>query len=410
LLNLNEKFKSLYTSNTRYYILTGGRGSGKSHAVNLFATHLTFQEKQRILFTRYTMTSARLSIIPEFVDKINLIAGSDYFDIQQTEIVNKLNQSAVLFKGLKTSSGVQTANLKSLQGITTWVLDEAEELTDESEFDKIDLSVRQANSHNRVILILNPSTKNHWIYKRFFESADVVEGFNGVKGDVTYIHTTYLDNIKNLSDSFLKQIESIKINNPIKYNHIVMGGWISVAEGAIFTNWTTGDFDNSLPYVYGQDYGFAIDPTTLIKVAVDKVNKKIYAHEELYEVGKLGTDDIFARNKQLIAKQTDLIIGDSHGQQNRLVEDLRRKGLNIQESNNYCKGASEMIPTASDYQIIITSTSHNLRKEFSNFVWNDKKAGIPVDAFNHGIDGMLYALSFFHQEKKYNKVSKKSLI
>jgi hypothetical protein len=32
---------------------------------------------------------------------------------------------------------------------------------------------------------------------------------------------------------------------------------------------------------------------------------------------------------------------------------------------------------------VITPTSHNLRKELSNYIWNDKKAGIPVDAFNH---------------------------
>ena len=165
-LKVNEKFELLYTSPTRYYILTGGRGSGKSFAANVFATHLTFQQGQRILFTRYTMTSARLSIIPEFQDKINLLNADAHFDIQQNEIVNRLNNSAVLFKGIKTSSGIQTAALKSLQGITTWILDEAEELIDEELFDKIDLSVRQKGIQNRIIIILNPTTKTHWIYTR----------------------------------------------------------------------------------------------------------------------------------------------------------------------------------------------------------------------------------------------------
>jgi phage terminase large subunit len=49
--------------------------------------------------------------------------------------------------------------LKSLAGVTTWVLDEAEELTDEDTFDKIDFSIRAKNIQNRVILVLNPSTK-----------------------------------------------------------------------------------------------------------------------------------------------------------------------------------------------------------------------------------------------------------
>ena len=47
-----------------------------------------------------------------------------------------------MFRGIKTSSGNQTAKLKSIQGITTFVCDEAEEWTNEEEFDKIMLSIR----------------------------------------------------------------------------------------------------------------------------------------------------------------------------------------------------------------------------------------------------------------------------
>jgi phage terminase large subunit len=73
------------------------------------------------------------------------------------------------------------------------VLDEAEELIDENTFDTIDLSIREKNIQNRVILILNPATKEHWIYDRFFQSKGVEGGFNGVKDNVCYIHSTYLD-------------------------------------------------------------------------------------------------------------------------------------------------------------------------------------------------------------------------
>ena len=46
-------------------------------------------------------------------------------------------------------------------------------------------------------------------------------------------------------------------------------------EGAIFTSFEIGNFDTSLPYAYGQDYGFTIDPTTLVKVAVDEKKKAL---------------------------------------------------------------------------------------------------------------------------------------
>jgi len=124
-------------------VITGGRGSGKSFEVGRFTSLLSFESNHTILFTRQTMTSAHLSIIPEFREKIDLLNLNDFFEVTKSEIINKQSKSRIIFKGLKTSSGDQTANLKSLQGVTTWILDEAEELTNEATFDKINLSIRQ---------------------------------------------------------------------------------------------------------------------------------------------------------------------------------------------------------------------------------------------------------------------------
>ena len=199
-LILNKKYNPLFSSNARYFIITGGRGSGKSFAVTVFLTLLTMTKGIRILFTRFTMTSAHLSIIPEFLENIVLLGFDEVFSINKKEVVNTSNQSDILFRGIRTSAGNQTASLKSLQGISTWVLDEAEELVDENIFDTIDLSIREKNIHNRVVLILNPVTKEHWIYKRFFEDKGVEGGFNGVKDNVCYIHSTYQDNETNRVD------------------------------------------------------------------------------------------------------------------------------------------------------------------------------------------------------------------
>jgi len=172
-LKLNKKYNPLFNSDARYFLITGGRGSGKSFAVTVFLTLLTMTKGIRILFTRFTMTSAHLSIIPEFLEKIGLLGFDEVFSINKKEVVNTKNNSDILFRGIRTSAGNQTASLKSLQGISTWVLDEAEELVDENIFDTIDLSIREKGIHNRVILILNPVTKEHWIYKRFFEDKGV---------------------------------------------------------------------------------------------------------------------------------------------------------------------------------------------------------------------------------------------
>jgi len=166
-LGLSEKYNDLF-SESRYFVITGGRGSGKSYSINSFLLALTYEPGHTILFTRYTLTSAHISIIPEFIEKIEILDRFQDFHITKDEIINLTTGSKILFKGIKTSSGQQTANLKSLAGVTCFVLDEAEELTDEDVFDKIDFSIRSKEKQNRVILILNPATKTHFIYKKFF--------------------------------------------------------------------------------------------------------------------------------------------------------------------------------------------------------------------------------------------------
>ena len=91
ILKLNSKYNALFSSDARYFIITGGRGSGKSFAVTVFLTLLTMTEGIRVLFTRYTMTSARLSIIPEFLEKIGLLGFENIFSINKAEVVNFVN-------------------------------------------------------------------------------------------------------------------------------------------------------------------------------------------------------------------------------------------------------------------------------------------------------------------------------
>lgn len=382
-LNLNKKYHNLFTSDCRYFIITGGRGSGKSFAVTVFVTLLTMAKGFRTLFTRFTMTSAHLSIIPEFLEKISLLGLENIFNINKTEVVNTATHSDIIFRGIKTSAGNQTANLKSLQGVSTWVYDEAEEEHSEDRFDTIDLSVRQKGVRNRIILILNPTTKEHWIYKRFFESKGVDGGFNGVKGDVCYIHSTYLDNKDNLSESYLKQIASIKKNNPQKYNHKILGGWLDKAEGVVFTDWEYGTFNpDKLQTSCGMDFGFSVDPDTLTEVAIDKVKKRIYLKELIYRKG-LKVDDL--ANLILEKAGNKLIISEVDP---RLVADLKHRGCNIRQHK---KGLIETgITLMQEFKIIVDPKSTNIGKELNNHVYADKGSKLYVDDWNHAIDGARY--------------------
>jgi phage terminase large subunit len=380
----HSKAWDLLGSKSRYFVVTGGRGSGKSFEVGRFITLLSFEQGHKILFTRQTMTSAHLSIIPEFKEKIELLKLEDMFSISKSEIKNKQSQSEIFFKGLKTSSGDQTANLKSLQGVTTWILDESEELTDEDTFDKINLSIRSNDKQNRIVLILNPSTKEHWIYRKFFEQEGIKEGFNGTKGNTTYIHTTYEDNIKNLGVSFLQEVEKIKINNPSKYEHVILGGWLDKADGVVFTNWEFGPFNpNYLQTSFGMDFGFSIDPDALAEVAIDVKNKLLYVKEHIYQRG-LKTHEL---SKMLLEKtKGGLIIADSA--EPRLIDDLRFQKINIQAVK---KGTIESgIVRMQDFKIIVEPNSTNIAKELNNYCYLNKGSKLYVDNWNHIIDAIRY--------------------
>jgi PBSX family phage terminase large subunit len=275
-MNLINKYKPLFVKSPkkRYSILYGGRGSAKSFHASLFLLNLTYEKNQVILFTRWTMVSAHISIIPEFIEKIELMGLDADFEIKQTEIINNKTGSVILFKGIKTSQGTATANLKSIAGVTCWVLDEAEELHDKDMFDKIDLSIRTKLSPNRVILILNPSFKTHWIYQHWFKNK---------REDTTYIETSYLDNIQNLSQSFIETAERTKLENIERYNHIFLGDWVEDAEGIL---WNTAIIERSRISKAPENMRtvVAIDPATTSTATSDETGIIVigYLDEKYY--------------------------------------------------------------------------------------------------------------------------------
>ncbi len=385
-IELVDKYKPLFTTADRYVIATGGRGSSKSFSITTYLVLLSMEENHVILFTRYSMTSAHISIIPEFLEKIELLGLSDYFTVNKTEIINNISGSKILFRGIKSSSGDQTANLKSLQGVTIWVMDEAEELRDENVFDKINLSVRSLANPNKVILILNPATKEHWIYRRFFLEEQVLEGSNISQNNTTYIHTTYLDNKDNLSPSFVADVEKMKRRDYEKYKHQILGGWLNKAEGVIYTNWVKGKVPKDAKYLgAGLDWGFSNDPTAIVKVY--RYDGKIYLKEFLYEKGLLNSQ-IAQKIKNDAEAMSGVIVCDSA--EPKSIAELRAYMLPVVPIRN--KSIKGGINIVKEYDLVIDGV--NIEVELNNYVWKKDRDGnpleVPVDMYNHILDAVRY--------------------
>ena len=397
MLRISEKFKPLFNlpKDVHTFILTGGRNSQKSFAASTASVNACINYGHRVLYSRYTNASLKDSIYSEVEEKIDMLNMQTYFTLDRDRITPNFNKSKIVFKGLKAGSKIQTANLKGLKDFSMWILDEAEELTDEDIYNKISLSIRgnkkSSGKRNVKILILNPTSKEHFVYKRYFENAGVKQGWNGIKNGVCYIHTTYLDCLEFTPQESIDTFEYIKKTNPKKYDHVVLGGWLDKAEGVVFENWNYGEFNpNKLQTSFGQDFGFSIDPTTLVEVAIDKKRKKIYVKEHCYKP-KLTTSQI--ANINLTEAQRSLIIADSA--EPRLISELKSKGCNIKATEKGQGSISAGIALMLDYEIIVEPSSINIGKELNNYVYADKGSKLYVDDFNHAIDAIRYNV-FYH--------------
>ena len=209
-----------------------------------------------------------------------------------------------------------------------------------------------------------------------------------------FIKSTYLDN-EELPQSIKDRIEAKKKN--INWWRVYGEGEIGINEGAIFTNWLYGDFPRDLVPTFGLDYGFYPDPDAFVKVAILKKEKRIYAHECIYE-NYNGTEEL--RKKMLeYATSQSLIVAESASP--RTNYDLQRTFKNLKKVKK-TRTVVDWIREMQDYQIIVTEDSYNLGQELANYIWSDKKAGVPLDSYNHLIDAMRYVYMNSNRGLRFN--------
>jgi phage terminase large subunit len=405
MIHIHDVYRPLYTDTKHPIILiTGGRASGKSTAVSTFINDLTFEYNKKlkkahnILFTRYTMVSAGISIIPEVVDKINIDGLGEFFKQTKTEILNKMTGSKILFRGINTSSGNQTAKLKSIAGVTTFVVDEAEEFTSYDDFEKIFLSMRQKGLQIRAIIIMNPTDSNHWVYQKYIKDTHKVVEYDGVPvqisthPDVLHIHTSYLDNLDFLSETFIDSVRKMKAEDPERYAHVVMGRWSDVAEGAVFKKFGLVDEFPSYANKVARavDFGYTHDPTGIVRCGI--VDNRLYIDELCYRT-HLTSGDLIREFREEEERGDDGFIY-SESADPRLIDEIALGGqviFPVQKGPGSIKaGLSKML----DMEVFVTKRSLNLQEELRNYTWQKDKDGNfinePIDDYNHLIDAARY--------------------
>ena len=398
----HPKYKPLFApkkpGDPRYTVLTSGRAGGKSTAVSTATVCDTWRDNKTILYSRYTMASAEISVVPEFTEKITILKKQRAFSIRGDSIVNRMSGGNLLFRGILTSSGNQTAKLKSIPNLRLFFLDEAQELVNPVDFDTIDLSIRDIDAANEVKIALNPSDIHHWIYKRFFKKPGVPYDFNGVVDDVRYIHTDWRDLRQYLSDSFIKKALECERENPEKYQNIYLGDWSVKRSGLIYPNWeqvTLADIPPGLDWWYGNDWGYSNDPDALVRMAFDPLTRTLYVIQVLYTTGKLPKDVAAAirRDCEAWGQTADRTLVYCDPARPDSIQELRMQyGINAVPGINRDKVGR--IGYLQGFKVKYVGNA--IREEVETYSWEPSKedpevfTDTPQDGGDHAMDAISY--------------------
>jgi phage terminase large subunit len=213
--------------------------------------------------------------------------------------------------------------------------------------------------------------------------------------DSEFLLLTYKDNEAippEIFSELMIKIEKAKTSEYwANWCRVYIDGEIGTLQGSIFQNWKLGKFEQSLPYVYGLDFGFSNDPDSMVKVAIDKKRKLIYLQEIFYKKGN-STAQLIELIDLSVTNKRDLIVADSADP--RTINDIRAKGFNIIPAIKGPDSIRNGIKGMQDYEMIIDENSTNLIKELRNYVWHDRKAQMPIDDFNHQIDPARYVFQY----------------
>ena len=368
----------LVTSERRYVLDYGGRGSGKSVSASQAIITLASRRRGRVLAVRKVARTLRLSVWPRLLSELSK------WGLLNRCKVNKSEMSILLPGGSEIDcvGADDPEKIKSVDDAWCAWIEEADSLT-EADFDAIDFSLRQGG--DKLILTFNPPPlapgQAHWIKARFIDRDDP---------QALVLRTTWKDN-KFLPADYVQRLLDLEQTNPELYRMWALGEFVGLS-GAIFKRW---DIVDAIPadaefIGYGLDFGFSVDPTALVEVW--RMDGEYYYREVIYSTGLTNADLI--SEMRTIGITDEEIVADSA--EPKSIEELRRAGFRVKPAR---KGP-DSVRAGIDYMLgfvhHIERGSSNLIKEFGSYSWATDRSGNlqpkPVDAYNHAVDAIRYRL------------------
>lgn len=398
-------YKEFWTKPAYYYVLAGGRGSGKSTqtAFKLLYSLLSHPDVN-ILCVRATLSSLKDSCYATFEWAINKLGLRHRFRfrVNPLEIIYIDTGQKILFRGLDDPEKI--TSLAVARGLICRVwFEEAFQIRYEKDFDKVCHTIRGVLPKGLRIeyyLTFNPWSAKTWIKRRFFDPDPLYP--NGNPRIFTLV-TNYKQN-PYLNKEYVREFDELAIRNPKWYAVNCLGEW-GHSDGAIFNDWEQKEFDfeeirhqtEKGTMIYGLDFGWN-DPTALFCGFVDQKKKIIYVYDEIYKF-KITYMELY----RLIVKKgygMARIVADSS--EKTAIQTLKQMGLrNLTSSKKGSGSILTGIHKIQDYHIIVHPKCTHFISEISNYEWAQDKDEVlldhPIDEHNHLMDAMRYAMEIIRR-------------
>ena len=395
-------YKKFWNFKGRYRVVKGSRASKKSKTTALWYIYNIMKYKNaNLLVVRKTYRTLKDSCYTELKWAIHRLGVDAFFSCTQSplEITYIPTGQKIYFRGLDDPLKVTSITVDV--GYLCWMwLEEAYEINSESDFDMLDESIRGNVSDDlfkQITITFNPWNDRHWLKKKFFDVKD---------DNILALTTNYKCN-EWLDEADLKVFETMKKNNPRRYQVAGLGNW-GVVDGLVYENWKEQDFNiddiknKDTISVFGMDFGYTNDPSALFCGILDLKGKKLWVFDEMYKKG-LSNKDIY-NNVVKMGFVKEQIIADSS--EPKSIDELKYYGIRrIQGAKKGKDSINNGIQWIQDLEIIIHPRCVNFLTEISNYQWDTDKFGNkinkPIDCFNHLMDAMRYALEKYITGNKW---------
>jgi phage terminase large subunit len=311
-------------------------------------------------------------------DKIAKAGLRDFYESTDTEIRGK-NDSLFIFAGLRTNPD----QVKSTEGLTKAAVFEANRVSQRS-WDLLIPTVRAPGSE--IWAEWNPEFPT--------DPVDVLFRGEGGAPPGSIVRRVNWDDNPFFPDVLRREMEWARDRDPDKYAHIWLGEYQRNSESRVFRNWKVEEFDLPASTVHrlGADWGYAIDPSVLVRCSID--GKRLYVDHEAYLIGCEITQlpDLFRRVPD---SEKWFITADSARPET--ISYMQKHGYpKINAALKGARSVEEGVAFLQSFDIVVHPRCQHVIDELTLYSYKTdpltgKVLPILADKHNHCIDSLRYA-------------------